>query len=172
MDESGFLLAPLVRTTQAPRGHTPQLEHHAYHDRASVAAAVCLSPQQRHLRLFWEVFPDTFIDAETYVSFLEDLLGTIAGPVILLQDQAPLHYGEAMEEFREDYPRLSLEEFPAYAPELNPVEFLWTHLKAQELANYAPENLEELVHTLCIKLGQAHGQARLRSFLRGSDLTW
>ena len=34
-----------------------------------------------------------------------------------------------------------VERLPAYAPELNPVEFLWGHLKNHDLANVTPDSL-------------------------------
>ena len=42
---------------------------------------------------------------------------------------------------------LVVERLPGYAPELNPVEGLWSNLKGQELANYAAETIEELSQT-------------------------
>lgn len=33
---------------------------------------------------------------------------------------------------------------PAYAPDLNPVEYLWAWLKRHALANFCPDNLTEL----------------------------
>ena len=45
--------------------------------------------------------------------------------------------------------RLELERLPAYAPELNPVEYLWGHLKHHELPNLCPKNLGELsIHAI------------------------
>jgi len=40
--------------------------------------------------------------------------------------------------------RLELEFLPAYAPELNPVEYLWGHWKQHELPNFCPRNYGEL----------------------------
>jgi len=40
---------------------------------------------------------------------------------------------------------LVVEPLPGYAPELNPVEALWSHLKGVELANLAGETLEEVI---------------------------
>jgi transposase len=37
-----------------------------------------------------------------------------------------------------------IETLPAYAPELNPVEYLWAWLKRHALANFCPETLDEL----------------------------
>ena len=42
--------------------------------------------------------------------------------------------------------RLAVEFLPAYAPELNPVEYLWGHWKQHELPNLCPKNFGELSH--------------------------
>ena len=41
---------------------------------------------------------------------------------------------------------------PAYAPDLNPVEYLWAWLKRHALANFCPAGLAELKHTARCKL--------------------
>lgn len=40
--------------------------------------------------------------------------------------------------------RIDLEYLPAYAPELNPVEYLWGHWKQHELPNFCPKTFAEL----------------------------
>jgi transposase len=40
--------------------------------------------------------------------------------------------------------RLALEFLPAYAPELNPVEYLWGYWKQHELPNFCPKSFFEL----------------------------
>jgi transposase len=40
---------------------------------------------------------------------------------------------------------LVVEQLPPYAPDLNPVETLWTNLKGQELANLATDSLDEVM---------------------------
>jgi transposase len=42
---------------------------------------------------------------------------------------------------------LVVERLPGYAPELNPVEGLWSNLKGQEFANYAAGTVEALADT-------------------------
>lgn len=44
---------------------------------------------------------------------------------------------------------------PPYAPDLNPVEYLWAWLKRHALANYCPDNLSELQMTARNKLKSA-----------------
>jgi hypothetical protein len=44
---------------------------------------------------------------------------------------------------------------PAYAPELNPLEYVWAWLKRHTMANYCPDNLGELQTTARNKLKSA-----------------
>ena len=44
---------------------------------------------------------------------------------------------------------------PPYAPDLNPVEYLWAWLKRNALANYCPDDLAELHVTARNKLKSA-----------------
>jgi hypothetical protein len=43
--------------------------------------------------------------------------------------------------------RIKLHFLPGYAPDINPVEFLWAWLKRHALANFSPDNFAELPHT-------------------------
>ena len=54
VDESGFMLAPTVLRTWAPRGQTPRLRHWARHDRVSVLSALSVSPLRQHLGLYYQ----------------------------------------------------------------------------------------------------------------------
>jgi transposase len=47
---------------------------------------------------------------------------------------------------RQQRGRLWLEFLPAYAPELNPVEYLWSHWKQHELPNFCPTTFGQLSH--------------------------
>ena len=64
--------------------------------------------------------------------------------MIVVWDGGTMHKGDPIAKVQEDYPRLSLERLPPYAPELNPVEFLWNHLKYGVLANFAPDTVLQL----------------------------
>jgi transposase len=57
----------------------------------------------------------------------------------------PAHRSRAVWDFvRQQRGRIWLEFLPAYAPELNPTEYIWGHLKQHEIANLCPKNLSEL----------------------------
>jgi transposase len=173
-DESGFLLGPLMRRTLAPIGQTPLLIHRAKHrDKVSAAAALLLSPVSGRIRLFYQTFPNTYVDAELYSFFVRHLLRTVRGPLVLLHDQGNMHRGDPIRELRDDFARLHLHHFPAYAPELNPVEYLWNWCKDKQLSNFTPHSIAELDDAACNCLESAkNDQQRLRSFFESSPLSW
>lgn len=173
-DESGFLLAPLMRRTLARIGQTPLLLHRARHrDKVSAAAALLLSPDSGRLRLFYQTFPNTYVDAALYSFFLRHLMRTIRGPLVLVHDNGNMHRGEAIQELCAEFPRLHLHDLPPYAPELNPVEYLWNWCKDKQLCNFAPHDVPELECAACACLEDARqNQQRLRSFFESSPLSW
>ena len=174
-DESGFLLLPLVRTTLAPRGRTPVLRHRARHrDKVSVAAALTLSPGRGHVSLYYQTYPNQYVNAAAYATFLRrGVLSRVAGPVVLVHDQGSMHKGEHLRALRADFPRLDLNPLPPYAPELNPAEQLWNFEKDKELCNFVPRDVRELHQTVDDHLREVrHDQHRLRSFFAATPLPW
>jgi len=165
---------PLVRTTWARCGHTPALFHRAHQrDKVSVTAALTLSPHRGHLGLYYQTFPDTYVDAELYTFFLRRLLRQIRGPMMLLHDGGNMHKGPLVSELSNDFPRLEINRLPPYAPELNPVEPLWGHAKNEELANFAPLDTDQLEQTVSDFLDKVRNdQDRLRSFFTAAELPW
>ena len=169
LDESGFLLIPNVRRTWAPRGQTPVVYHRYRRDKISAISVVSVSPQRQRLGLYVHFYQDNITNLEV-ATFLRDLLRHIRGPIILLWDGGSIHQGETMEQILQDNPRLHCERFPSYAPELNPDEWVWRHLK-HELANGRPDNLEELMETLCQLTTEARKRQQLLvSFVTASKL--
>ena len=169
LDESGFMLTPTVRRTWAPRGHTPLLVHRYRHDKISAISAVTVSPRRQRLGLSCH-FHFTNISELEVVAFLRLLLRHLSGHVVLLWDGGSIHRGAAVQHLLARHPRLHVERFPAYAPELNPDEQVWNHFKAT-LANGCPLTLDELVDDLSRVARRARrAPALLRGFIRESDL--
>jgi transposase len=103
-------------------------------------------------------------------SFLCQLLHHLRGPVILLWDQGSIHKGPMLGKLREDYPRLQTEWFPGYAPELNPVEFIWGDYKGHA-ANRLLLNKQDIRNHLHGSTRRVRrSQDRLRAFVLASDL--
>lgn len=165
-------MTPLVRATWAPRGRTPKLEQvMGERKKVSAIAALCVRPDGRRVRLYLAFFPEDNIDGELVQVFVGALLRHLGGPVVLLWDGLDAHEAEETQEFLEEHPRLRVDSFPAYCPELNPVEELWRWLKWDKLANFAPENImvleakiEELGAQAC------SSQNLIRSFIAQSEL--
>jgi hypothetical protein len=78
IDESGFLMSPLVRRTLASCGKTPLLKTKASHrEKVSVTAALTISPKRHRLGLYWKTFPRSFVNAERSAEFLCGLLRSL-----------------------------------------------------------------------------------------------
>jgi hypothetical protein len=113
-------------------------------------------------------------DTDTLIEVLGELRCFLGGEkATLLWDGLPAHRSRAMRAWlNRQRSWLVVERLPAYAPELNPVEGLWSCLKAVELANLTSPTLAEVI-------GQAHGGVeRVRqtphlaySFLRRTGLS-
>ena len=169
LDESGFMLTPTVRRTWAPRGKTPLLVHRYSHDRISAISAVTVSPHLQRLGLYCH-FHFTNITELEVVAFLRLLLRALNGPIVLLWDGGSIHRGAAVQHLLVRHPRLHVERFPAYAPELNPDEQVWNHFKGT-LANGCPLTLDELVDDLSrVARSTRRSPALLQSFIRESEL--
>ena len=58
------------------------------------------------------------------------------GKIMILWDGAPIHRSVLVKSFiASTRGRILIERLPAYAPELNPVEYMWGHLKIHEIGN-------------------------------------
>jgi transposase len=131
IDESGFYPLPSVVRTYAPVGQTPILREWWTRDHRSAIAAI--SPEGK-LSFHSQ---DHAIDSADVIAFLEHLLREVPGRIIIIWDGAPIHRSHAIQEFLAHgaAQRIHVERLPAYAPELNPGEGLWGHLKGVELRN-------------------------------------
>ena len=172
IDETGLFLNPLVRRSWAVRGKTPVIGGDGWHrKKVSVIGAVSVSPATRRPGLYFATRPDGFFTAEAVVKFLRDLLGHLRGKGVALWDGGPNHNGPLIRAFLSRNKRLRLERLPAYAPELNPVEAVWSWLKYSQLANYVPDGMSDLDDEIIDRLGALKGESDLlRNLWDGSDL--
>jgi transposase len=155
-DESGFLLIPTVVRTWAPQGETPIHRHRqGRRDKVSVISGISVSPKRRRLSLYYLLFFESIGQQEVCV-FLRELLRSLRGPIIVLLDNSSTHKGEPLEKLRARHPRLKIEHFPAYAPDLNPDEGVWSLAKG-ELANSCPKNVEELMDDVIRSVNSIRG---------------
>jgi transposase len=140
VDQSGFYLLPCVVRTCAPVGRTPVLREQLSRDHLSVISGISLEGK------LYMMEQQRAFKGEDVVRFLKHLLGRIAGKLLVVWDGSPIHRGRAVKDFLAGGAsrRLRLEQLPGYAPELNPDEGVWKHLKYVELKNVCCRSLSEL----------------------------
>jgi transposase len=169
LDESGFLLIPSVRKTWSPVGQTPIIHHRYRHDRVSAISGIAVSHKRYRCTLYCYLYEDN-IQGEEVAAFLRHLLRQIRGHLIVLLDNLNPHRGEPVRELLSRTTRLHLVPFPSHAPELNPDEGVWNHLK-RSLANGRPDTIAELMDTLSEEIRSLAGsQNLLQGCILQSDL--
>lgn len=154
-DEAGQNLRPPKARTWARRGHTPVVAVSGKGSgRVSVAGLVCLKPGHRG-RLFYRVLIHRGRTGERR-SFSEDhyaVLLTAAhhqlhAPIILCWDNLNTHTSAVMRRFIDAHPDwLTVVRLPAYAPDLNPTEAVWAHIK-RDLGNLVACSVDQLAATV------------------------
>lgn len=158
------MLIPPVLRTWAPVGRTPVLRHSYRRERLSVIGGLSMSPARQQLGLYFQIYPWN-VTAVEIVQYFAELLRHLRGQVVVLLDGGSIHRDRKVVQFCRSHRRLHLERFPAYAPELNPEEYVWTQTK-QRVSNTCPENRNDLldlvVNALCdIQQSQSLLGARL-----------
>jgi len=65
--------------------------------------------------------------------------------LLLLWDGASIHRSKLVQDYLSSTKgQVMAERLPAYAPEINPVEYMWAHLKSHEIANLIATRAWEL----------------------------
>jgi hypothetical protein len=129
------------------------------HDtRVSLAALIAVRPGARP-RLIYRTHRARRGDqrkgfTETdYARFLDRVHQQLGGPVVLVWDGLNTHTSRAMRELIAARTWLTVFQLPAYAPELNPVEAVWSNLK-RSLANLIKHDISQLTALLKTRLRQ------------------
>jgi transposase len=170
LDETGFLLQPLCRRTWAPRGETPIQYASARHDRLSVIGAVTLSPKRQRISTYWQFYDDNVV-ATDVVAFLRSLHRQQGRKLIVVLDRFNVHR-KAIRLLQESGATwLQAEWLPAYAPDLNPVEAMWSCTKYGDLANYTPLDLWNLGEEVGNSFVRQYHNAKIkRSYFQTAEL--
>ena len=107
-------------------------------EKLSVSAGLTLR------NFYFRHYPDA-IGQPQVIDFLKALVRQIDRPMLLVWDRLPAHRGRLVREFLElSEGHIVTEYLPAYAPELNPVEYIWAYWKQHELPNVCPQDYAEL----------------------------
>jgi transposase len=173
IDESGFMLAPTLRRTYAPSGQAPVQKTSDPHARISVIGAIILSPEYRRIDLSFELLPDNVnFNGNSIAAFLPVIKERVKHPLTIIWDSVGIHLSRPVAAYLSRKGDIVSEPFPANAPEMNPVDCVWSHIKYGRLPNYTPYDLSELRGTVTSELKRLQRQPHLlHAFIRRTGLS-
>jgi transposase len=147
LDEAGVRSDQVLGRTWGLRGQTPEVPTSG--KRQSVNAISTVNA----LGEFWfEIYAER-LNATKFIDLLKRFMRRRRSPVFVVLDGHPAHIAKSVARYVQSLKgRLELHFLPGYAPELNPDEFVWNHLKRQGVSKkplLKNESLRHRVHASC-----------------------
>ena len=144
LDEAGVRSDQVLGRTWGLRGHTPEVPTSGKRQSVSAISAV------NALGEFWfEIYTER-LNATNFIELLTHFMRRRKSPVMLILDGHPAHIAKSVARYVQSLKgRLELHFLPGYAPEFNPDEFVWNHLKRQGVSKkplLKHESLRQRVH--------------------------
>ena len=167
LDEAGVRSDQGLGRTWAPRGQTPEVATSGQRQHVNAISAVNAQGA------FWyEVYTGMF-NASRFVEFLYSFM-QFRGKVFLVLDGHPAHKAKMVSEYVASFGgQLELHFLPGYAPELNPDELVWNHLKQQGTSKKPLKKGESLRRRVEYDLKEIkHNRWLVRSFFRAPSVAY
>ena len=169
-DESGFRADTVHGKTWGVRGQTPVVERPG--QRQSISAASAVSAKGG----FWFCMYEGALDAELFVDLLKQMMRYRKKPVHLVLDSLPAHKTALVRQYvasTEGRLTLHLHFLPGYAPDLNPDELVWSHVKPTGVARRLLRKGEKLRERIEEQLAKLQQIPRLvRSFFQAPAVAY
>ena len=167
-DESGFRADTVHGRTWGVRGRTPVVARPGQRQTISAASAVNATGG------FWYCTYEGGLTAELFVRLLRQMMRHRAKSVHLVVDGLPAHKTRLVKDYVQSTGRrLTLHFLPGYAPELNPDELVWSHVKRTGVARTPlrrGERLRDKIESQLAKIKQA--PRLLRSFFQAPSVAY
>jgi hypothetical protein len=110
LDESGFSEVASLQRTWALRGHTPTRSTSLKHnERLNLIGGLGVTPAKRKIKLHLQSYRKS-ITGEEVIRFLEHLLNSSRGAIVLVWDRHPIHRRAKVKDFIAQHPRLHVYE--------------------------------------------------------------
>ena len=140
VDEAAFYLCPSVARTWSPTGQPPIIRAPKSRHHLSVIGGMTYGGS-----LYVQIQAVSFRTSGV-IEFLRHILLHVPGKILILWDSARIHKSKELNDFLtlDTIERMTFEHFPPYAPELDPQEYVWRHLKHVDLRNLTTHDLDEL----------------------------
>lgn len=167
-DESGFRADAVQGRTWGVKGRTPEVKVPGQRQSVSAASAV------NSKGAFWFVTYKGALNALRFVGFLKQLMKHRKKPLVLILDSLPAHKGPVVREYLDSLKgKLQLHYLPGYAPELNPDELVWSHMKRTGTAKKPLKAGEQLQPRIDIDLRAIQQNPKLvRSFFKAPSVAY
>jgi transposase len=166
LDEAGVRSDQVLGRTWGLRGHTPEVPTSGKRQSVNAISAVNARGE------FWYEIYTERLNALRFVDLLRHFMRGRRSPVLLVLDGHPAHRAKAVARYVQSLRgRLALHFLPGYAPELNPDEFVWNHLKRQGVSKKPLRKDESLRSRVQADLAAIHARpALVRSFFRAPSV--
>jgi transposase len=168
LDEAGFQSDPPLGRTYGLKGQTPVVPTSGQRQSINVISAV------NARGAFWAATYEGKLNGESFVLFLKNFMKGRTRKVFLVVDGHPAHTARLAEQYVESLAgRLELHRLPTYAPDLNPDEFVWSHMKKNGVSKKPlkqNESLRERVEEDLLKIKA--DPALVRSFFCAASVAY
>jgi len=167
-DESGFRADTVHGKTWGVRGQTPVVQRPGQRQSVSAASAVNANGG------FWFCTYTGALNAELFVEFLQKMMKYRRKAVHLVLDSLPAHKTALVKKYvASTEGRLTLHFLPGYAPDLNPDELVWSHVKRTGTARRPLKKGEKLRDKIEEQLAKIQQMPNLvRSFFKTPSVAY
>jgi transposase len=168
LDEAGVRSDQVLGRTWGVRGQTPEVATSGR--RQSINAISAINARGE----FWYELYTQRLNASTFVKLLQPFMGGRKSRVFLVLDGHPAHIAKLVSDYVQSLSgRLELHFLPGYAPELNPDELVWNHLKHQGVSKKPLRKDESLRSRMQADLDAIKARpALVRSFFRAPSVAY
>jgi len=168
LDEAGVRSDQVLGRTWGLRGQTPEVATSGRRQSVSAISAI-----NAHGAFWYEIYPER-LNASRFVELLKHFMRGRKSPVFLVLDGHPAHIAKAVAQYVQSLKgRLELHFLPGYAPELNPDEFVWNHLKRQGVSKKPLRRDESLRSRVQTDLAAIQSRpALVRSFFHAPSVVY
>lgn len=149
----------------SPKGIPPVLHHSLNWQNLSVIAAIDAATFRFH-------FVAGAMKADQLAGFLKTLCCTTCERLMIIWDGLPGHKSRLVKnQVGSMNGQIVMNYLPAYAPELNPVEYIWAYLKQHEIANQCAQTIGEVAKLASRRLkSMQHRHDLVRGFWKHAGL--
>jgi transposase len=160
LDEGGFSSEPALGRTYGLKGQTPVVATSGQRQKINAISAITAWGG------FWSMVFTGMLSAARFVDFLKAFRRGGRGKVFLVLDRHPAHVAKVVSRYVEKTRgELELHFLPAYAPDLNPDEFVWQYAKTNGTAKRPLKKGESLKSRVVADLAEIKRSPSLvRSF--------